>query len=549
MAVLRTRYRRLGGLLTLAALALAAGAACAADSAGPQPATRDGMPVVIANRQIIILRGPIAGYTARERASAAMERINRALDALPDAIVTTEAAEQGSTRVRVGGEHAFLVTPVDIDAQAGETTQLVAQAASQRLDQAILERREQQEPRYLLEALGFASAATLLYGTLLWVIFRGSAWARLRLSGWAAAHPRKLELLGLRVIDTGQVVLATRRLLGAAAWVIAIVLASGWLSFVLERFPYTRPWGEQLGGRLLGMAKDTALAVVAAMPGLLVAVVIFLAARALNRALAGVFDRVERGEREVGWIDSDTAKPTRRIFNVLVWVFALALAYPYLPGADTDAFKGVSVLVGLMVSLGAASVVGQAFNGFILMYGRAFRSGDYVRIGEHEGTVESLGTFTTRLRTGLGDELILPNSLVMAASIRNYSRAGEGVGCVVDSSVTIGYSAPWRQVHAMLEEAARRTEGIADAPAPYVRQTSLSDFYVEYRLIAYTPAEDPATRVDVLSRLRGSIQDVFNEHGVQIMSPHYMADPAEPQVVPKARWYTAPAKPPGKKEG
>ena len=209
------------------------------------------------------------------------------------------------------------------------------------------------------------------------------------------------------------------------------------------------------------------------------------------RVVAAVFDRVERGEREVGWVDADTARPTRRIFNILVWVFALALAFPHLPGAQTEAFKGVSVIVGLMVSLGAASVVGQAFSGFILMYGRAFRTGDYVRIGEHEGTVETLGTFITRLRTGLGDELILPNSVVMAASIRNYSRAGLGAGCVIDSALTMGYLTPWRQVHAMLEEAARRTEGIAAEPVPSVRQTALSDFYVEYRLVASTPVEDP----------------------------------------------------------
>jgi len=525
-----------------------AGMSAASAQTAPGQAVREGMAVTVANRYIITLRGPIAGYTARERATATMERINRALDAMPDAMVTTESAPEG-TRVRVGGEHAFLVTAVDIDPQAGETTQLVAQAAVQRLDQAIIERQEQRAPRYLAEALGFAAAATLLYGTLLWAFFRANRWIGRRLSGWAQAHAHQLAFLGLRFIDTGQVLLLARRLLTFMTWAVALLLATGWLSFVLERFPYTRPWGEQLGQRLLGIARDVILAVVSALPGLLIALIIFLAARAFLRAVAGVFDRVERGEREVGWIDADTVRPTRRIFNFVVWVFAVALAYPYLPGAETEAFKGVSVLLGLMVSLGAASVVGQAFNGIILMYARTFRTGDYVRIGEHEGTVEALGTFVTRLRTGLGDELILPNSTVMAASIRNYSRVSLGAGCMLDTAVTIGYSVPWRQVHAMLEQAAMRTEGIAKSPAAFVRQTALSDFYVEYRLIAYTPAEDPALRTEVLSRLHGAIQDVFNEHGVQILSPHYMADPQEPQVVPRERWYSPPARPPGGKAG
>jgi small-conductance mechanosensitive channel len=121
-----------------------------------------------------------------------------------------------------------------------------------------------------------------------------------------------------------------------------------------------------------------------------------------------------------------------------------------------------------------------------------------------------------------------------------------GAGCVLDANVTIGYSTPWRQVHAMLEEAARRTEALCTTPAPFVRQTALSDYYVEYRLIAYTRLEDPVLRAEALSRLHANIQDVFNEHGVQIMSPHYMADPKEPQVVPKERWHLPPASPPAK---
>ena len=338
--------------------------------------------------------------------------------------------------------------------------------------------------------------------------------------------------------------LTTRRLIILIAWVLALALATGWLTFVLEQFPYTRPWGEQLGVNLLGILKEIALAIVAALPGLLFVVVIFVIARAVIRTAEVFFRRVEQGKLEVGWIDPDTSRPTRRIFNFVIWVFALAMAYPYLPGAQTEAFKGLSVLVGLMVTIGASSVVGQAFNGLILMYTRAFRGGDYVRIGDSEGTVMELGLFATRLRTGLGEEVTLPNSGVMAGTVKNYSRAVPGTGYVVDTVVTIGYSTPWRQVHEMLEDAARRTADIAKAPAPMVRQTALSDFYVEYRLIAYTPVEAPARRVDVLNQLHGNILDVFNEHGVQIMSPHYMMDTKEPQVVPKEKWHLPPALPP-----
>jgi small-conductance mechanosensitive channel len=284
------------------------------------------------------------------------------------------------------------------------------------------------------------------------------------------------------------------------------------------------------------------------MPGLLLIVVILVLARTLVRVTSVVFGQMARGRVKLGWLDDDTLPPTRRIVQALIWILALAMAYPYLPGANTEAFKGVSVLVGVMISLGGASVIGQAFNGLILMYTRAFRSGDYVRVGEHEGTVTEIGLFTTRIRTGLGEEITLPNSGVMSGTIKNYSRAVQGAGYIVDTTVTIGYATPWRQVEAMLLEAGRRTADIVHEPQPIVRQTALSDYYVEYRFAAYTPVESPARRIDVLNRLHGHIQDVFNEYGVQIMSPHYMMDPAAPLVVPKKNWYAAPAQPPKGKE-
>jgi small-conductance mechanosensitive channel len=528
----------------LLAFSLFAGAASAADAPARavQQTTRDGVPVVIANRQIIILRGPIAGYSARERAIGAMERIEQALSADANPKVATEEIPQG-TRVVLGSLLAFLVTSIDVDSQAGETTQLIAQAAAQRLEMAIGERREQQTPSYLAWSAAFAAAATLLFAAILWLIFRVNGWVGRHLSASAATHAGKLQLGGLRLFDAGHVFLLTRRTLTLVAWILALVLGSAWLSFVLARFPFTRPWGEQLENRLLGLMVELLLAIVAALPGLAFAIVIFLIARTVVRVTAIFFDQVESSDRKFAWIDADTARPTRRIFSFVVWVFALAIAYPYLPGAQTEAFKGLSVLVGLMVSLGATSVIGQAFNGFILMFSRAYRAGDYVRIGENEGTVESLGTFVTRMRTGLGEELTLPNSSVMAAAIRNYSRAQPGPGCVLDAAVTIGYSAPWRQVHAMLEEAARRTADFSASPAPYVRQTALSDYYVEYRLVAYTLLTDPMRRAEALSRLHGNIQDVFNEYGVQILSPHYMTDPKEPQLVAKEHWHAPPAPP------
>ncbi|MCC7486632.1 MAG: mechanosensitive ion channel family protein [Burkholderiales bacterium] len=542
MKLIVRRYIACVALVSLA-LAAAPQAGGADVDPGKEPEARESLPLKVANRTIIRLRGPIAGYTARERVTSALARIEAALAGEHLPAVSVGDHEYG-TRVLVGGKHAFVVTRLDVDPQAGETTRIVAQEAAKRLERALAERREQETPRYLAVHLAYAVAATLLYALIAFALIRVNRWAGARFAG-AADRRAGAAVAGTgNYLDLPHLLLVGRRLVTLAAWLVALVIGSGWLTFVLVQFPYTRPWGEELEGNLVEMLKEIALAVAGALPGLVFVVVIFLIARTVIRLARLFFVRVEQGRIEVAWLDADVARPTRKIYEVIVWLFALAMAYPYLPGAQTEAFKGLSVLAGLMVTIGASSVVGQAFSGLILMYTRAFRAGDYVRIGESEGTVTLLGVFATRLRTGLGEEITLPNSSIMSSSMKNYSRAVPGTGYVVDTMVTIGYGTPWRQVHAMLEEAARRTADIAAVPPPQVRQTALADFYIEYRLVAYTPVEHPARRIDVLNRLHGNIQDVFNEHGVQIMSPHYMTDPKEPQVVPKQDWYAAPARPP-----
>lgn len=272
------------------------------------------------------------------------------------------------------------------------------------------------------------------------------------------------------------------------------------------------------------------------------AVSIFFIARGISGFTKRVLERMSR-PGTLRWLTAETLKPTTRLASLGIWLFALVMAYPYLPGSDTDAFKGLSVLLGLMISLGATSVIGQGMAGLILTYTRTLRAGEFVRIADHEGTVMEVGMFTTTIRTGLGEVLTLPNSMITGAVTKNYSRIVQGQGYVVDTVVTIGYDTPWRQVHAMLIEAARRTPGIVEQPSPQVFQTALSDFYPEYRLVAQAIPSEPRPRAELLSMLHANIQDVFNEYGVQIMSPHYLADPDQAKFVPPERWHAAPAAP------
>lgn len=384
--------------------------------------------------------------------------------------------------------------------------------------------------------------STLVAAALVWgsgVVVRAAARRLIRAADNGAS---RLRLGGLLLLQRDSLTGAVRRVLVGLRWALLGLVAYHWVGSVLQGFAYTRPWGQQLHGFLLGLLASVGMAVLQSVPDLLVAVLIFGLASAVSRTAGAFLTRAAR-VGTIGWLDPDTVGPTRRLATLGIWLFAVVMAYPYLPGSDTEAFRGLSVLVGVMLSLGGSSLVGQAASGLVLMYTRTLRVGESVQIDGHEGTIVALGAFSARIRTGLGEELSLPNALVMSTVTRNHSRAVRGPGDVVSTDVTIGYDTPWRQVHAMLIEAARRTPGVLADPPPRVVQVALSDFYPQYRLICQAiPAEPRPRGGDTLGSLHANVQDVFNEYGVQIISPHYRGDPDEPKIVPPSRRAPPPAR-------
>ena len=488
------------------------------------------------NRKIMTFRTDFLGYAPADRAELARLALAAALDK-GGAGQVRQTEVNGIVRLDVDGQAVFFVLAADMGGpRPASMLNVFAQDVAQRLQTAVDEHREMTDPRSLLRSAGISLAATLaayLLVRLLLVLRR-----KLLDRAQAALQQRRPDgLLGHLVADYMEHARsATRTTLTALTWLLVLVAVEFWATFVLHQFAYTRPWSERATAWLLEVLGQFASAIAGAVPGLLIAALIFVLARMAARAASAFLQRVEQGELNVAWLDTDTAAPTRRLASVGIWLFALAMAYPYLPGAHSEAFRGVSVLAGLMLSLGASSVVGQALSGLSLMYSRSLRVGEYIKVGETEGTVVALGMFTTKIHTGMGEEVSLPNTVVFSQPIRNFSRLVQDGQFVMHTAVTIGYATPWRQVHAMLLEAAQRTKGVATEPPPYVVQTALSDFYVEYRLCAQSNNHAPRRRAEAMSQLHANVQDVFNEHGVQIMSPHYIADPEQPQVVPPGPW-------------
>ncbi|MGE8063527.1 mechanosensitive ion channel family protein [Pseudomonas sp. NPDC089569] len=496
----------------------------------------------VANRSIMVFRATLLGEAPESRMKRAKTVISEALDEEQELTVTVDPI-QSSYMVLLGAKRAFIVSPGDLDAAEYASVRDMAEDCARKLRQVVAETGEARSMHFMLRALAAVALATVIYFALL----RGLAHLRLklhrRLPELMQRHTQALKVGRTQVFDANYLYSLVSRVFWLLRWIVILLLTYEWLGFVLSRFPYTRPWGESLNSYLLNIAREVLDGIIGAIPGLGVALAIFFIARGATAFSRRLLKRLAT-PGTFSWLNYETLQPTTRLTSLAIWLFALAMAYPYLPGADTDAFKGLSVLIGLMISLGATSVVGQAAAGLILTYTRTLRPGEFVRIGEYEGTVTELGMFTTRIRTGLGEVLTLPNSLITGTVTKNYSRTVQGPGYVVDTVVTIGYDTPWRQVEAMLLEAARRTSGILAEPSPLVFQTALSDFYPEYRLVAQAIPSQPRPRAVLLSELHGNIQDVFNEYGVQIMSPHYFGDPRQEKWVPRDKWFAAPAEEP-----
>ena len=488
--------------------------------------------VVVLNRSVAVFRGPYLGVAPERRARRTEAILRDLLDRAVQGVVTIQVEPQGHVLL-VDGELALVLTPADADPLRAQTLEQASATARDALTQVLAETRESRDTERLLSGVGRSLLATLIAVAIAIPAWRARRWATVRLAQRVAQSAAGVRVAGTELLHTERLVAVVRLAVRMLWWLLALALAYEWLSYVLRQFPYTRPWGEGLTAYLFGVAARVGHGVLGALPDLVIALIIFLIARGVIALFRPFFHRLAAtGSPQRGWLDADTAGPTRRLFNIGVWVFAAVMAYPYLPGAQSEAFKGVSLLIGLMVTLGGSSLFGQAASGLVLMYSRTLRVGEYVRINEHEGTITEMGAFITRVRTGLGEELTFPNSLVLGSVSKNYSRAVHGRGYVVDTTVTIGYDTPWRQVEALLVEAARRTPGVLAQPAPRVFQTALSDFYPEYRLVCQAVPSEPRPRAEVLSALHENIQDVFNENGVQIMSPHYLGDPAEPKLVP-----------------
>src|SRR5215510_6273065 len=539
-------FRVIAGALAIWCLA---SDAMAAETTKPAPeaskaAAPKEAPLVVWNQAITVFRSSFAGLNAQERAAQAAERI----EALP---LGSESAEIKFEPVKIGAEDGvafsvnsnplFFLAAADLAPDSNQTLNAEAQTVVTALRAALRLRVAQRQWSTLLMSVARVLIATLVLLGLLWLWRQVKIWLLRTLQRTAALPEKHLRLfavdLRLHLLQGGR---AAIRLISAA---VVLLLGYWWLVYCLEQFPYTAAVGERLERFLVQLFLDIGRGALALIPGLIAVVIIIVIALWCVRVINTVFKEIEKGTLKVPWLEQETARTTQTLLIVAVWLLALVVAYPYIPGSDTTAFKGLIILIGLMITLGSTGLISQIISGLFVAYSKSVKSGDYVRIGDVEGEVINVGSLATKLRTPRHEEITLPHSVLLGTATTNYSRLAGDQGMVVTAFVTIGYDVPWRQVHELLLLAASRTPGIRKEPAPHVLQRELSDFYVQYHLVAHL--QEGKNRAEVLSELHAQIQDAFNEYGAQIMSPHFESQPKKPVVVPKSAWYVPPVSSPG----
>ncbi|MFG6409634.1 mechanosensitive ion channel family protein [Bacteroides acidifaciens] len=354
-----------------------------------------------------------------------------------------------------------------------------------------------------------------------------------RLTNWLF---RKVKVRILRLKDTkikpvsiqGYELLDTQKqanLLVFLASVGRYILMALQLLFTVPLIFIIFPQTEGLAYRLLGYIwnpiKNIFIGIVDYIPKLFTIIVIWYAVKYLVRLVLYLAREVEAGRLKFNGFYPDWAMPTFHIIRFLLYAFMIAMIYPYLPGASSGVFQGISVFVGLIVSLGSSTVIGNIIAGLVITYMRPFKMGDRIKLNDTIGNIIEKTPLVTRIRTPKNEVVTVPNSFIMSSHTVNYSTSAREYGLIIHTEVSIGYDVPWRRVNPLLIEAALNTPGVVDDPRPFVLETSLSDWYPVYQINAYI--KDANRMSQIYSDLYQNIQDKFNEAGIEIMSPHYMA--------------------------
>jgi small-conductance mechanosensitive channel len=501
-----------------------------------------GYPVVLGDQVLFFIK-EVQGLSAQDRAKTTSDRLHEIAEDPRIPIGSISISDYRDPLTLLSAGNRSLLAVLDQDAKAeGKTRQELAAEYRQKLNAAIGKYREERSLKRKLTGLFYALITSLILIAVLYLLSKIYHQGEAKIQAWLSSKKVRIGIQSFEVIRAERINVVLTFGLKILRLFILLWILYLYFNLLLTFFPRTKVLGNKLFDYFLGLLLTIGSVVWKMVPGLAVVVVIIFITLYVLKLMRLFFDEVEKETIVFKGFYPEWAKPTQKIFRLLIVAFAAVVAFPYIPASDTPAFKGISIFFGILFSLGSTSAIANIVAGYTLTYRRVFKLGDRVKIADFTGDVVETGLQVTHLRTIKNEEIVVPNSIIVNSHVINYSSLARDTGLILHTSVTIGYDAPWRQVQALLLMAAEKTPGLLREPPPFVLQTSLDDFYVSYELNVYT--DRPLEMITLYSDLHKNIQDAFNEYGVQIMSPHYVVDPKNQKVVLKEQWYAPPAKPP-----
>ena len=480
-----------------------------------------GVPVVVDNDTLFYLYAKRGGYTPRQRATMdaeAITELGKQFNLHPDSVYieSTDIVTDlmyGSKVIVSFTDQDGLWANCSRDQLAAKERQVIVQKLKQLKEEHSMWQYGKRIGLFILVIVG----QSLLFWLTFWLYKK----VKIRIQKLQDTRLKPVKIQDYVLLNTQKQVNLLVFLANIGRYVVMLLQLLITVPLLFAIFPQTKSLAYTIFSYIWNPVKSILLGIVDYIPNLFTIIVIYYAMKYLIKGLRYLASEIESGHLKIHGFYPDWAMPTYHIFRFMLYAFMIAMIYPYLPGANSDIFKGVSVFVGLIVSLGSSSVIGNVIAGMVITYMRPFKIGDRIKLNDTTGNVIEKTPLVTRIKTPKNELVTIPNSFIMSSHTVNYSSSARNYGLIIHGEVTIGYDAPWRKVHQLLIDAALATPGVEADPEPFVLETSLSDWYPVYQINAYIKEADKLQKI--YSDLYQNIQDKFNEAGVEIMSPHYMA--------------------------
>lgn len=490
-------------------------------------------PVLVDGEVLFFVKGAMS-YPAEFRAKTIRKRIYTAAE---DRSITIDSIKflPDTGRIQIYAGPIFIMNVYPVDAEPdGISMELQAEIIVEKIKSVFHLYRQERSAEVIKSNIFKALVATALLILSLvvfkWLFRRFS----ISLTNRLKHRIDQLENVSYKIIQADQLTKFLSILNKTISGIIMVIIIIAFSDYILGLFPWTKAASFYILDLFLDPIRSIGLSFINYLPSLVFLIVIFIITRYLIKLTRLFFNGIDNGGIEIQNFDPDWAMPTYKIVKFFVIVFAVVLAFPYIPGSSTGAFQGISVFLGVLFSLGSSSFIANVVAGYSMTYRRAFKQGDRIQVNEMNGYVEEMSLMVTRLRSVKNEEIVIPNSLLLNSNVINFSARAKQSGLILHTTVGIGYETPWRQVDAMLKKAADRTQGILKDPAPFVLKKELGDFCITYEINGY--CNDVNNIYIYYTELHQNILDVFNENNVQIMTPAYENDPALPKIVPKEHW-------------